>query len=100
MQIFINGVDGVKHALDVTSDTTIAEIKVKSALKRLRSISRKRRRRRRVRFFPNANYIVNFLTMNLFALLGRAARRIQYTRRFINVTTGPGKKRGPNSNAA
>ncbi|VDP04019.1 unnamed protein product, partial [Heligmosomoides polygyrus] len=31
---------------------------------------------------------------------GRAARRIQYTRRFVNVATGPGKKRGPNSNAA
>ncbi|CAI5450992.1 unnamed protein product [Caenorhabditis angaria] len=30
---------------------------------------------------------------------GRAFRRIQYTRRFINVSTGPGKKRGPNSNA-
>ncbi|VDO84528.1 unnamed protein product [Haemonchus placei] len=31
---------------------------------------------------------------------GRAARRIQYTRRFVNVATGPGKKRGPNSNSA
>ncbi|CAI4222669.1 unnamed protein product [Auanema sp. JU1783] len=30
---------------------------------------------------------------------GRAARRIQYTRRFLNVATGPGKKRGPNSNS-
>ncbi|CAB3396824.1 unnamed protein product [Caenorhabditis bovis] len=30
---------------------------------------------------------------------GRAFRRIQYTRRFINVATGPGKKRGPNSNS-
>ncbi|PAV76478.1 hypothetical protein WR25_11621 [Diploscapter pachys] len=29
---------------------------------------------------------------------GRAFRRLQYTRRFINVQTGPGKKRGPNSN--
>uniref|UniRef100_F1LFG8 40S ribosomal protein S30 n=1 Tax=Ascaris suum TaxID=6253 RepID=F1LFG8_ASCSU len=32
---------------------------------------------------------------------GRAARRIQYNRRFVNVAlNGPGRKRGPNSNAA
>ncbi|VDK42878.1 unnamed protein product [Anisakis simplex] len=32
---------------------------------------------------------------------GRAARRIQYNRRFVNVAlSGPGRKRGPNSNAA
>uniref|UniRef100_A0A183VBA3 40S ribosomal protein S30 n=1 Tax=Toxocara canis TaxID=6265 RepID=A0A183VBA3_TOXCA len=31
---------------------------------------------------------------------GRAARRIQYNRRFVNVAlSGPGRKRGPNSNA-
>jgi len=30
---------------------------------------------------------------------GRAARRIQYNRRFVNVALqGPGRKRGPNSN--
>ncbi|XP_075244988.1 ubiquitin-like FUBI-ribosomal protein eS30 fusion protein [Convolutriloba macropyga] len=32
-------------------------------------------------------------------LTGRAKRRQQYTKRFINVVVGPGKKRGPNSNA-
>ncbi|TKR86933.1 hypothetical protein L596_011428 [Steinernema carpocapsae] len=32
---------------------------------------------------------------------GRAMRRLQYNRRFVNVVTaGPGRKRGPNSNAA
>ncbi|KAI1726196.1 ribosomal protein s30 domain-containing protein [Ditylenchus destructor] len=32
---------------------------------------------------------------------GRASRRIQYNRRFVNVAlAGPGRKRGPNSNAA
>merc|ERR1712178_90421 len=31
-------------------------------------------------------------------LTGRAKRRAQYTKRFINVVVGPGKKRGPNSN--
>uniref|UniRef100_A0A1I7UXW5 40S ribosomal protein S30 n=1 Tax=Caenorhabditis tropicalis TaxID=1561998 RepID=A0A1I7UXW5_9PELO len=30
---------------------------------------------------------------------GRAFRRIQYTRRYVNVASGPGKKRGPNSNS-
>ena len=29
---------------------------------------------------------------------GRAKKRLQYNRRFVNVVTGPGKKRGPNSN--
>ena len=32
---------------------------------------------------------------------GRAFRRIQYNRRFLNVVqAGPGRRRGPNSNAA
>ncbi|EFO21618.1 hypothetical protein LOAG_06871 [Loa loa] len=32
---------------------------------------------------------------------GRAARRIQYNRRFVNIAvSGVGRKRGPNSNAA
>lgn len=30
---------------------------------------------------------------------GRAKRRIQYNSRFVNVVTGMGKKRGPNSNS-
>ena len=30
---------------------------------------------------------------------GRAKRRIQYNRRFVNVVQGFGKKRGPNSNS-
>ena len=30
---------------------------------------------------------------------GRAKRRMQYNRRFVNVVTGFGKRRGPNSNA-
>jgi len=30
---------------------------------------------------------------------GRAKRRIQYNRRFVNVVAGAGKKRGPNSNS-
>jgi len=29
---------------------------------------------------------------------GRAKRRIQYNRRFVNVVVGMGKKKGPNSN--
>merc|ERR1712006_59484 len=29
---------------------------------------------------------------------GRCKRRIQYNRRFVNVVTGMGKKKGPNSN--
>ena len=32
-------------------------------------------------------------------LTGRAKRRIQYNKRFVNVVVGPGKKRGPNSNS-
>jgi len=28
---------------------------------------------------------------------GRAFKRMQYNRRYVNVATGPGKKRGPNS---
>ena len=31
---------------------------------------------------------------------GRAKRRLQYNRRFVNVVAGPGRKKGPNSNAA
>ncbi|KAI6170732.1 40S ribosomal protein S30 [Aphelenchoides bicaudatus] len=32
---------------------------------------------------------------------GRAFRRMQYNRRYVNqVTSGPGRKRGPNSNSA
>ncbi|KAK2560903.1 FAU ubiquitin-like and ribosomal protein S30 [Acropora cervicornis] len=31
--------------------------------------------------------------------VGRAKRRIQYNRRFVNVVAGFGKRRGPNSNA-
>lgn len=30
---------------------------------------------------------------------GRAHKRIQYNRRFVNVVVGFGKKRGPNSNS-
>jgi small subunit ribosomal protein S30e len=30
---------------------------------------------------------------------GRAHKRQQYNRRFVNVVVGPGKRRGPNSNA-
>lgn len=30
-------------------------------------------------------------------LLGRAKRRQQYNKRFVNVVAGPGKKRGPNA---
>jgi len=30
---------------------------------------------------------------------GRAKRRIQYNRRFVNVVEGFGKKKGPNSNS-
>ena len=30
---------------------------------------------------------------------GRCKRRLQYNKRFVNVVTGPGKKRGPNSNS-
>uniref|UniRef100_A0A2P2HWB1 Ubiquitin/ribosomal S30 fusion protein n=1 Tax=Hirondellea gigas TaxID=1518452 RepID=A0A2P2HWB1_9CRUS len=33
------------------------------------------------------------------AKTGRAKRRIQYNRRFVNVVQGFGKKRGPNSNS-
>nr|ADF45324.1 ubiquitin/ribosomal S30 fusion protein [Eriocheir sinensis] len=33
------------------------------------------------------------------AKTGRAKRRIQYNRRFVNVVTTFGKKRGPNSNS-
>jgi small subunit ribosomal protein S30e len=29
---------------------------------------------------------------------GRALKRMQYNRRFVNVVVGPGKKKGPNSN--
>ncbi len=28
---------------------------------------------------------------------GRAKRRLQYNRRFVNVVAGPGRKKGPNS---
>jgi small subunit ribosomal protein S30e len=31
---------------------------------------------------------------------GRAFKRLQYNRRFVNVVVGPGKKKGPNSNEA
>lgn len=29
---------------------------------------------------------------------GRAKRRMQYNRRFVNVVTVPGRRRGPNAN--
>lgn len=32
-------------------------------------------------------------------LTGRAKRRAQYNKRFVNVVVGFGKKRGPNSNS-
>ena len=32
-------------------------------------------------------------------LQGRAKKRSQYNQRYVNVVAGPGKKRGPNSNA-
>ncbi|KAL1521994.1 hypothetical protein AB1Y20_021639 [Prymnesium parvum] len=28
---------------------------------------------------------------------GRAKKRLQYNRRFVNIVVGPGKKRGPNT---
>ncbi|XP_002163399.2 ubiquitin-like FUBI-ribosomal protein eS30 fusion protein [Hydra vulgaris] len=34
------------------------------------------------------------------ALTGRAKRRHQYSQRFVNVVLIPGRRRGPNSNAA
>lgn len=30
-------------------------------------------------------------------LTGRAKKRLQYNRRFVNVVVGPGKKKGPNT---
>lgn len=33
------------------------------------------------------------------SVTGRAHKRLQYNRRFVNVTVGMGKKRGPNSNS-
>ena len=30
-------------------------------------------------------------------ITGRAKKRLQYNRRFVNVVVGPGKKRGPNT---
>ena len=33
------------------------------------------------------------------SVVGRAKKRVQFNRRFVNVVSGPGK-RGPNSNAA
>lgn len=31
---------------------------------------------------------------------GRAKRRIQYNRRFLNIVSGSGRRRGPNANSA
>lgn len=31
---------------------------------------------------------------------GRAKRRIQYNRRFLNIVSGGGRRRGPNANSA
>lgn len=45
-------------------------------------------------------FIACFNTSHLI-LSGRAARRIQYNRRFVNIAvSGIGRKRGPNSNVA
>ncbi|EYC01578.1 hypothetical protein Y032_0106g3766 [Ancylostoma ceylanicum] len=130
MQIFINALDGGIHRLDVVPETTVAQIKKSlgadehilsygsAILEDSLSLSS-------LDITDGASLAINarLLGGKVHGSLaragkvraqtpkvekqekkkkkkGRAARRIQYTRRFVNVATGPGKKRGPNSNAA
>ena len=67
------------------------------ARRRQKSISKTRRRRSAVRRRSNRQFIF----VQTCALSGRAWRRMQYNRRYVNqVQQGPGRKRGPNSNTA
>ncbi|KAK6023511.1 ribosomal protein S30 [Ostertagia ostertagi] len=130
MQIFISALDGGIHRLEVAPETTVAQIKKdlganehilsygSSILEDSSSLSS-------LDISDGASLAINarLLGGKVHGSLaragkvraqtpkvekqekkkkkkGRAARRIQYTRRFVNVATGPGKKRGPNSNAA
>ncbi|VDL82522.1 unnamed protein product [Nippostrongylus brasiliensis] len=130
MQIFISSLDGGIHRLEVTPETTVAQIKKDLGAEHLllshgSSILVDAATLSSLDISEGASLAVNarLLGGKVHGSLaragkvraqtpkvekqekkkkkkGRAARRIQYTRRFVNVATGPGKKRGPNSNAA
>uniref|UniRef100_A0A0M3HNY8 Ubiquitin-like domain-containing protein n=2 Tax=Ascaris TaxID=6251 RepID=A0A0M3HNY8_ASCLU len=132
MQVLINAIDGQVHLVEVTPETTIAQLK--SQLEAFDSVLTFGTR---ILDEDDCSLsqldIVHGSTLNINARLiggkvhgslaragkvraqtpkvdkqekkkkktGRAARRIQYNRRFVNVAlNGPGRKRGPNSNAA
>ncbi|KJH52301.1 ubiquitin family protein [Dictyocaulus viviparus] len=130
MQIFISALDGKIHRLDVTPETTVAQIKKslevgEHILSHGSTILDDSSSLSSLNLTDGASISINarLLGGKVHGSLaragkvraqtpkvdkqekkkkkkGRAARRIQYTRRFVNIATGPGKKRGPNSNAA
>ncbi|KAJ1352520.1 Ribosomal protein S30 [Parelaphostrongylus tenuis] len=130
MQIFINALDGQVHRLEVNPETTVAQIKKQleaddHILSYGSAILADSQSLLSLDLTEGATLAINarLLGGKVHGSLaragkvraqtpkvdkqekkkkkkGRAARRIQYTKRFVNVATGPGKKRGPNSNQA
>ncbi|KAE9549737.1 hypothetical protein FO519_007048 [Halicephalobus sp. NKZ332] len=112
MQIFVNGLDGAVVKLDAEYDTSIGEIKefieAKDAIlsfgSKILDIDSATLGALEIPDEATINVNVRLLGGKVHGSLaraGRAFRRLQYTRRFVNVAVqGPGRKRGPNSNMA
>uniref|UniRef100_A0A8C7MT10 FAU ubiquitin like and ribosomal protein S30 fusion n=1 Tax=Oncorhynchus kisutch TaxID=8019 RepID=A0A8C7MT10_ONCKI len=89
MQLFLRAQN--THTLEVTGQETVREIKVK----RLRKVHGSLARAGKVRGqTPKVDKQEKKKKKT-----GRAKRRIQYNRRFVNVVPTFGKKKGPNANS-
>jgi len=130
MQILINSLDGQVNVFDVLEDTTVANIKAQLSTEGVLSFGGKvldddaaLLASFAVQHGSTLDFSGRLLGGKVHGSLaragkvraqtpkvekqekkkkktGRAARRIQYNRRFVNVATqGPGRKRGPNSNS-
>ncbi|VDN53370.1 unnamed protein product [Dracunculus medinensis] len=131
MQIFISSIDGELHAVDISQTTTVADLKAQlgvsdeilsygSKILENETVLHELDLHPGVTFNLNARLLGGKVHGSLARAgkvraqtpkvekqekkkkkTGRASRRIQYNRRFVNVAvSGPGRKRGPNSNAA
>ncbi|CAJ0939040.1 unnamed protein product, partial [Mesorhabditis belari] len=128
MQIFVSALDGAVQGLDVTADTTVAQIKARlganeQILSHGSTILEDEQTMSTLELNNGATLAINgrLLGGKVHGSLaragkvraqtpkvekqekkkkkvGRAHRRIQYNRRFVNVAlAGPGRKRGPNA---
>uniref|UniRef100_A0A8B9NTN5 FAU ubiquitin like and ribosomal protein S30 fusion n=1 Tax=Apteryx owenii TaxID=8824 RepID=A0A8B9NTN5_APTOW len=102
MQLFVRAQN--LHALEVSGDETVAQIKVRAAL----GVGLKPARlgaSRKVHGSLARAGKVRGQTPKVAKQekkkkkTGRAKRRMQYNRRFVNIVPGFGKKKGPNANS-